>query len=264
MQPRPRLIVSIVSTLFVLFLTNISIVLFLTWKTSVPLLHSKWYLLTLIYVHVAAYLVLYYLRDQFNANSVTGQRNTVGISNTLSLSRISAAPTLALLLTNISYIELRIPVLVLISLTFFTDFLDGKLARALNSETIIGKYIDSCSDYIISITIFGILGYYAILSRLFLILVYIRLFLPLLAVFIMFLSFRRTDFYRSWLGKSSVFAMMACSITALVLSLFLPEDTSKMVIRILEIITLAVFIVPSMIHRTWFLIIAARNARRAA
>lgn len=83
------------------------------------------------------------------------------IVNFLSCSRIIAAFFLPLIFRNASVIGL----VVLLSILFFTDFLDGRLARKWNVQTVGGMLLDPLGDKVLAIAcIFALLGSHSYLA----------------------------------------------------------------------------------------------------
>lgn len=71
------------------------------------------------------------------------------LSNILSFSRIFFAPITALLVANGRFFFLPI---ILFTIASITDFLDGYVARKLNSSTAFGAFIDPLADKILIIS----------------------------------------------------------------------------------------------------------------
>ena len=78
----------------------------------------------------------------------SGERlSKVNIANKVTLLRVSIMPTLVFLIVQAKGRDLAAVLMPLLAATFLTDMVDGKLSRARNEVTVIGKILDSVSDY---------------------------------------------------------------------------------------------------------------------
>lgn len=102
----------------------------------------------------AALAVFLVLSRHFFFVERTGERlRQVNIANKVTLLRVSMLPSVLFLILaarNFPVGPVLIPVL---AVTFLTDLVDGKLSRAKNQVTRIGRILDSVSDYSLLIVI---------------------------------------------------------------------------------------------------------------
>lgn len=67
----------------------------------------------------------------------------------LTLARISSAPAFGCLIATAREPAWSVAILLVLCLVFLTDLVDGKLARAMNLGTFMGRYLDPVSDYVL-------------------------------------------------------------------------------------------------------------------
>ena len=259
MERTRKLATSIIINLLILLVIQISGVMLLIALYDLPLNISEWFIPITIFVHLAVCLILYFRVDLFYTIADKRPLSSVGLTNTLSLFRISATPTLALLLLNVMYTELRLPFIILLGGVFLTDFIDGKLSRYLHLDTSVGRHIDSWSDYLVVLTITSILYHRGLFSGWFLVATYIRFSLPVISTFFLFFFANEPIYYRSWIGQASIFAIMTFITIALALTLFPMNFYPDAIISILSLIALLGFILPSIAH--WIVDVVATIQR---
>jgi hypothetical protein len=73
----------------------------------------------------------------------------VNLANKITLFRISMLPFLFFLILASQRVNIGPALVISTALTFLSDFIDGRLARAWNMETQMGKILDSASDYLL-------------------------------------------------------------------------------------------------------------------
>ncbi|MDR0403627.1 MAG: CDP-alcohol phosphatidyltransferase family protein [Treponema sp.] len=73
----------------------------------------------------------------------------VNLSNKITLFRITMLPFLIFLIYACGNYDAGPALVISIALTFLSDFFDGRLARAKNLETCMGKILDSAGDYLV-------------------------------------------------------------------------------------------------------------------
>jgi len=225
---------------------------FRTWRRYIPLI-----LLT----HAVAAWVLCLLRDKFYTLPDHKQLEQVNFTNILSLFRISATPTLGILVVLMRTYAIEAVVITLTVLIFLSDFLDGKIARIFHQRTQIGQYIDSWSDYLILLTIGMVFYFYSFISLPFFIAIIIRFLLPVFGISVRFIAVRNTDYHHSWFGKASVFAIMCVVAFSVMGFLFEDERMHALIRAILEAIATVGFIVPALLSWIKDLIASYHNSR---
>lgn len=132
----------------------------------------------------------------------------INVPNYLSLFRLSSMPTVTLLLVLAWQYPIAVVVLVFTALVFFTDFLDGYIARRTNQITRIGRYLDSMSDYAVLIVISIVFYNYHLIPMWFLWVVIARLFIQGIGMGILLLIKGRVRVESSLLAKASIFSIM--------------------------------------------------------
>ena len=258
-----RLILNIIATTVTLFLIQCATLVFLIMYYSIVVHHTIWIFPILLVVHILITIILVFLRSNFYVIDSGKKLERINLTNWLSMFRISVIPTIIFLLVNIRRYNLVVPAIILLFLAFFTDFVDGKLARYLHQSTQIGQYIDSWSDYIILIIITVLFLYYRLISIWFFLVVVVRLVIPIIGIGVLFFRTGYTQYYSSRIGKSSIFAIMALFALSLGLVAWDHARYTKLFISILEIITVLGFVLPAIIERTRFLTTLYRERTEA-
>ncbi|MDR1902568.1 MAG: CDP-alcohol phosphatidyltransferase family protein [Treponema sp.] len=116
--------------------------------------------------HLIVYLYLRSHAALFTIIKTGEQLGKINLANRITLLRITLAPVLLFLilaLKNEKVLPILLPV---IAFTFLTDLADGYVSRTRGESTMIGRILDSASDYLllgivaISYYIFGILPHW--------------------------------------------------------------------------------------------------------
>ncbi|MDR1506270.1 MAG: CDP-alcohol phosphatidyltransferase family protein [Treponema sp.] len=139
----------------------------------------------------------------------SGQAETrVNVSNKITLFRITMLPFL-LFLIFASQKRLVGPALVIATaLTFLSDFVDGRIARAKNLETYMGKILDSASDYLVLGIIAAAFCFFGLLKTWLFILIAGRLLIHSLGMMILCLIRKKLSPQTTFFGKFTIAAIM--------------------------------------------------------
>ncbi len=176
----------------------------------------------------------------------------VGLPNLLTLFRLTSLPIIALIfLLARTQPSLSLPLVIFVSLAFFTDLLDGFLARSLKMGTQLGKILDSSTDYTILFSLTVVLGVAEVLPVYLLIAIMVRLLFQMSAVLWIQLAFNKQFVETTWLGKASLFVLMVLFAVEILVFLRLPGWEGHWAITTLEIFS-AVTMVISTIDKALF------------
>jgi cardiolipin synthase (CMP-forming) len=206
---------SIWKSTLALFLIQTGVVVAVSLGYDIDMRNYAWLLVASPLFHVVIGVTLSALWKLFRKED--GQLlPRVNLPNFLSMTRLSASPTL-LWLVLIAETHPVVPVVApLTALVFLTDLLDGQISRRTRQVTEIGKYLDSSSDYTLLAVISVAMVSYQIIPLWLFIVVLVRLGLQWLAQAVLFVLRGWTvPFRTSFLGKTSVFTIMVFYAIAL-------------------------------------------------
>jgi phosphatidylglycerophosphate synthase len=176
---------------------------------EIPWSRVAWFVFCTPLLHLLMALGLNAVADLFVLAENHLALDRVNVANILSLSRISSAPTLLLLVTLAREYKLLVIVVVLAVLVFLTDLLDGQVSRRTGQVTEIGRYLDSTSDYVLIGILVCAMLYYQLLATWVFVLIIVRLGIQAVGQAVLFFVRRKKlVFSTSFLGKASVFALM--------------------------------------------------------
>lgn len=149
------------------------------------------------------------LADLFAIPSRDQQLDHVNAANLLTMTRISATPTVLWLLMLTREYQVVVPLIAVTSVVFLTDLFDGQISRRMGQVTTIGAYLDSISDYSILLAAAVGLVIYGTVAWWFFIVTMIRLGTHVVLQAILFFVQRCSiESKTSLLGKASIFALM--------------------------------------------------------
>ena len=162
----------------------------------------------------------------------------------ITLSRLTSLPSMVFLIILFEAQYAVLTVLILYTaLAFITDFLDGRLARRLQQDTLVGAYLDSVSDYALLLAISIAYIVFDLLSNWFLVLVMVRLlFQGGIAIIISALNRRILPHRSSLIAKMCVFFIMLIYASALFRFTPLSGEGYVIFMRVLEWIALPVLL----------------------
>jgi phosphatidylglycerophosphate synthase len=143
----------------------------------------------------------------FNIRS-GGAELRVNLSNKITLFRITMLPFLIFLIYASRTRSVGPALVISIALTFLSDFVDGRLARAKNLETYMGKILDSASDYLVLGATTAALCFFRQIKTWLFLLIAGRLFIHSLGMMILYLVRKKLSPQTTILGKVTIAAIM--------------------------------------------------------
>ncbi|MFP4384796.1 MAG: CDP-alcohol phosphatidyltransferase family protein [Spirochaetia bacterium] len=192
------------------------------------------------------------------------QLKKINTANQLTIFRISSVPVITYLLLLSDTYPVVVPLLIITTLAFVSDYLDGQISRRTHQTTRIGQYLDSMGDYTVLLVLSIAFVYHDLVSLWFFILLLSRLVFLWAGMGFLMLYRGKPVTGSTVFGKVSIFAAMFVYAAA-VLKLFpdLREFAAEMVyyLQITAGILIAVSIIDKAVYlRTEFLKI--RNVKR--
>lgn len=185
-------------------------------------------------IHLAVTAFLIRLRADFVVEPEGRKLESVNLANVITLIRISTLPTLlALILGSIEGRSL-IVVLTLSAAVFITDLLDGFVARSLKQRTLMGRMLDSISDYLVLAVLSIALTRFGLFHAWFFALLAFRLLFQALGMTAFFLARRPVPPRPTLAGKAAVAStMILCGLAVLGALLGEGFDTAFLVFEII-------------------------------
>jgi cardiolipin synthase len=208
MSDRESLTRSLYSTVGLLATFQVFLSLLTILLLSIPFYGFVLFLVVSIPFHGLLLYLLLRRRHQFILTDNDEPLERINIPNALSLFRLSSAPTILFFLIVVKSTGKLFVVIPFIVVVFSSDLLDGYLARRLNQVTLIGKYLDSSTDYFILFCISIALLVFDLLPLWFFILLLGRLLLMTLGVIYVYLKQGFVEPESSYLGRASICAVM--------------------------------------------------------
>jgi CDP-diacylglycerol--glycerol-3-phosphate 3-phosphatidyltransferase len=202
--------------------------------------------------HLVMALSLLNRESDFRIDGTDRPLSRVNPSNVLTIARLSSIPTavfLILLSRRVQLLPVSLPYLFVV---FLTDFLDGIVARKRKEITLVGRYLDSGSDYLIIIATSIIFYVFALIPLWFFILILARLVLFALFMGIAALKQGKANPLSTFFGKASIFATMFLYLLEVAEYFGIPLIGNPMVVLIFEYVAAAV-IAASFIDKAVFL-----------
>ncbi|MDR2049711.1 MAG: CDP-alcohol phosphatidyltransferase family protein [Treponema sp.] len=132
----------------------------------------------------------------------------VNLSNKITLFRITMLPFLIFLIYASQKQSVGPALVITVALTFLSDFIDGRLARAKNLETYMGKILDSASDYLILGTTAAALCFFRRIKTWLFLLIVGRLFIHALGMLILYLLRKKLSPQTTIAGKITIAVIM--------------------------------------------------------
>lgn len=243
MSQDSRLGRSIVVTVLLFLVLQTVLILVVVAVYRVPLPRIESFFAVAIAVH-AMLLWLLLIRKQDFAIMPSGVRlERINIPNVLSVFRISATPSILYLLILARDYSVTAILIVLVVLSFISDFLDGKISRRLKQVTKIGNYLDSVSDYAILIAVSIAFNYFRLIHTWFFVLISVRLGFQFVGMATLLVYRGRVTTGSNFIGKASVFATMVVYALALLSLLNRFKPTMLVLLPILEYVCAFIVIV---------------------
>lgn len=212
---RDTLVKSILGLVF-LFLA-VQFVIFLAY--AIPFGFANRYLvlfsLSTVTFHGLLLFVLFLFRHDFIKEPSGEKLVRVNLANKITLFRVSTLPTILFVIIASKDYPMRYPLIALVAVVFFTDFLDGYVSRKGKEVTRVGKMMDSASDYTVLFVISIVYYYFHLIPVWFLVLLVARLAGQTIMVLIVLAIKKRITPKTTILGKITVAATMilyACEL----------------------------------------------------
>jgi phosphatidylglycerophosphate synthase len=202
--------------------------------------------------HTGLTALLLHRKADFHLEGTPVPLERVNLSNTLTLGRLSAIPTVLFLIIQASTYPIMPVLLPLMVLVFATDTLDGMVARRRHEITYVGRYLDSSSDYLMIITVSIIFFYYELIPLWFFILIMCRFVFFALGMVALALREGKPDPLSTFLGKASIFALMVLYVMEIAGLFGVPWIGNDLVVRIVEY-AVALIVAVSMVDKAIFL-----------
>jgi len=214
---------SIFRTVLLYTIMQILFVVLFCLAGAVPLSSILIYNVITIIFHVVLYIFLMHFRADFFNQSTNKPLERINLANHITLLRISSLPLITFLLANNEINGIKVIMPVLLAIVFMTDTFDGQVARRKKQITKIGAMLDSISDYSLLAVISVIYYVNSIVPRWFFFLIFCRLFLQTLGMFIFILLKKPVSTTSTWGGKITIASTMTLYILELV-RLYLPRN----------------------------------------
>jgi len=202
--------------------------------------------------HAGLTALLLHRKADFHLEGTPAPLQRVNLSNTLTLGRLSAIPTILFLIMQASSYPVMPVLLPLMVLVFATDTLDGMVARRRHEITYAGRYLDSSSDYLMIIAVSIIFFYYDLIPLWFFVLILCRFVLFALGMVALALRVGKPDPLSTFLGKASIFALMVLYVMEIAGLFGVPWIGNGLVVRIMEY-AVALVVAVSMVDKAVFL-----------
>lgn len=219
------MIKSIVKTVTGYLLVQLCFISFFTITKKVPNSIILIYCAASILLHGGLiFFLIGFKRDFYNLSTNT-ELTRINTANRITLLRISALPSIAFLLTNREIIAVRTLLPILLALVFLTDTFDGQIARKKKQITRIGQMLDSISDYSVLAVLSIVFFIHNIVPHWFFYVIFFRLFLQTLGMFVFIILKKPLPVSSTWGGKITIATTMVLYVLEVV-RLFLPETFS--------------------------------------
>lgn len=214
-------------------------------------------LLLVLTMTILFHLLLHYLllkrKHQFIFTVDNRPLERLNISNILSLFRLSSAPTVLYLIFAAKSTGKFVFIIPYVVVVFLTDLLDGYLARRLNQVTLIGKYLDSSTDYFLLFCIALVFLVFGLLPLWFFVLIIIRLLVMTIGVTYIYVKQGFVNPQPSYLGKASIFAIMIVAASMfLELVLEVTSLTPSWRVTLLSVIDRLIYMVAGIVIASCF------------
>jgi phosphatidylglycerophosphate synthase len=142
-------------------------------------------------------------------NIRSGRAETcVNLPNKITLFRITMLPFLIFLIHTSQKQTVGPALAIVVALTFLSDFVDGRLARAKNLETYMGKILDSVSDYLVLGTTAAAFCFFRLIKTWLFLFIIGRLFIHALGMMILYLLRKKLSPQTTVLGKVTIAVIM--------------------------------------------------------
>ena len=170
-------------------------------------LYSVIFIPAQILYHALITYFLFTLRSEFRYCDTNKPVERINLANLFTLFRISAMPSLLVLIIASKDYQTKFILVIYVFLVFISDFFDGFISRKLKEITHIGKILDSTSDYLVLFVIGVSYLYYQMISMLLFFVLLLRLFIQ---GFIQIIGFVKTSSFNI---RTTIFGKIAVAST---------------------------------------------------
>jgi phosphatidylglycerophosphate synthase len=195
--------------------------------------------IALVY-HAALGVFLYSRREDFRIEGAEDPLPRVNLANALTMVRLSSIPTALFLILFARSARLLPIALPYLGLVFLTDFFDGIVARSRGEITVIGRYLDSTSDYLIIVGTSIVFFCFHLVPLWLFILILARLVLFAVAMGIAAVRQGKATTVSTFIGKASIFSIMVLFLLEIAGHFQVPVIGNPIVVRAFEYVTAAV------------------------
>jgi phosphatidylglycerophosphate synthase len=173
--------------------------------------------------HAGLYVFLFFCRTFFYIEATARQLDRVNIANKITLFRVSMLPSILFLILSAKAYDVAPILMVVLAVTFITDIVDGRLSRARNEVTRIGRILDSVSDYSLLIVIAVAYRAYGLLPLWLFLIILFRLLFQACGMLAILMIRGKVEPQPTLMGKIAIATTMSL-FAAEALKLVLPEE----------------------------------------
>jgi phosphatidylglycerophosphate synthase len=234
-----RLVVNLIVLLLLLLAGNLAVAAVAITAAGPRASELSWGLAGIAVWHAIITTLLLRRRHDFILLPDRRRLHRVNFANVLTITRLSAAPTIAfVLIWGHGSTGVQVGV-ILTAAVFLTDLTDGQISRRTQQRTVIGAYLDSTTDYVLLIVISAVFVVRGLLSLWFVLLLGGRLLFQALTMLGVFLTRGRIEPRTSALGKASIaVAMVVYGIS--LLQVLTSADWAQTTVLVAEIVAAVV------------------------
>jgi phosphatidylglycerophosphate synthase len=189
----------------------------------------------------------------FRIEGTQDQLKKVNLANTLTIIRLSSIPSALFLILLSRRVQLLPVALPYLAIVFITDFFDGIAARRRNEITMVGKYLDSASDYLIIIATSIVFYSFSLIPLWFFILILSRLVIFAVLMGVAAIAQGKASPLSTFFGKASIFAVMVLYVLEVAEYFHIPGIGHPIVVKVFEYLAAAVIAV-SFVDKAVFLV----------
>ncbi len=199
--------------------------------------------------HLLILVFLLYMAPFFYLSASGKPLLRVNAANKVTLLRISMVPSLLFLMLASAKFAVGPVLFPVMALTFLTDLIDGRISRARNEVTFIGRILDSVSDYALLLVIAIVYFVFNLLNGVLFWLIIARLAFQSLGMLTLLVVHKRVEPQPTVFGKITVATIMVLFILEPVRLLLNPD--LSVYLGYLEYVA-ALIIVVSMLDKGWY------------
>ena len=167
------------------------------------------FLLTQVVFHIGLAFFLFLSRNFFYIEATGVRLKKVNIANKITMLRVSMLPSILFLILSVRDFDIAPILMGALAITFITDMIDGRLSRARNEVTHIGRILDSVSDYSLLIVIAVAYRFFGLLPKWLFFIIFLRLMLHALGMFAVLVIRGKVEPQPTYFGKVAIATMMS-------------------------------------------------------